>query len=750
MNLTRQNVLKIVWYFNLWVFISIFFTWIGAGNWGLLSFLSFPGYFLWKSFSLMAFYPNIYWTVMVYRTLDNKLTKSFLFSWHYSILVFLTASLFFRFLFSSSLDAPVLSFLAGIFGVWGGIILTFLFMIVEVIAYFQLKPFILGWKEKKENLSLDREEESSLDDSLNLYEEEGLSLDKEEEEQLVQDLLSFKEEKKSTFEQQKIFMKEKEEKNPSELEGEIEEEKEEVFFIPLSQKSDREEEIFNSDFITLPSFPLGEEDPIVIRGEFESDVEGTSSIATEAFSLPTTKQYNLKGFFSDAQPIIHYEVTEDNKKEAVILKTTLAEFNIDCEVVGIYRGPVVTTFEILPAQGIKLSRITSLADNIALRLAAPRIRILAPIPGKEAVGIELPNKKRDLVTLGELFSSAIYEDNSMSLPVALGKNVMGDVRVFDLARAPHLLIAGATGAGKSVCLNTLIVSLLYAKTPQELKLIMIDPKIVELKFFNDIPHLITPVITESRKALQVMQWCVSEMERRYHLLDSVGARDITSFNKKVKESNLALDPFPYMVIIMDEFADLMMLQGKELEALIARLAAMSRAVGIHLVLATQRPSVDVITGIIKANFPSRIAFMVSSKMDSRIILDTMGAEQLLGKGDMLVSVPWLPYPERIQGAFLSESDVEGFVDKVKTFGEPEYLDEEIFDESSDFEDDLGEDDPLYERAIEIVITDKKASASYLQRRLKIGYNRAARFIEKMESQGIVGPQQGSKPRDIYR
>lgn len=693
----------------------------------------------------MAFYPSVYWTVMVYRTLDNRLTKSFLFSWHYGILVFLTASLFFRFLTSPSLDAPVLSFLAGIFGTWGGIILTFLFLIVEIIAYFQLKPYILHEGNIDESFS--KEEEEPLNDSLDIYEKEGLSLDKEEEEELVKDLLSFKEEKKSAFEQQKIFMQDKEGIDKPELE----EEKEETFFIPLSQNKDKDEEVFNEEYISLPSLSsIEEEETITIRGEFGEEIEEFSSIAEEAPSLILTKQYNLKGFFSHTEAVVHYEVTEDNKKEALILKATLAEFNIDCEVVGIYRGPVVTTFEILPAQGIKLSRITSLADNIALRLAAPRIRILAPIPGKEAVGIELPNKKRDLVTLGELFSSPVYEDNSMNLPVALGKNVMGDVRVFDLARAPHLLIAGATGAGKSVCLNTLIVSLLYAKSPQELKLVMIDPKIVELKFFNDIPHLITPVITESRKALQVMQWCVSEMERRYHLLDTVVARDITSFNKKVKESNLALEPFPYMVVIMDEFADLMMLQGKELEALIARLAAMSRAVGIHLVLATQRPSVDVITGIIKANFPSRIAFMVSSKMDSRIILDSMGAEQLLGKGDMLVSVPWLPYPERIQGAFLSESDVENFVDKVKTFGEPEYLDEEIFDDTPDFEDDLGEDDPLFERAIEIVVTDKKASASYLQRRLKIGYNRAARFIEKMEAQGIVGPQQGSKPRDIYR
>jgi len=319
---------------------------------------------------------------------------------------------------------------------------------------------------------------------------------------------------------------------------------------------------------------------------------------------------------------------------------------------------------------------------------------------------------------------------------------------------PHILIAGATGSGKSVCVNSIILSILYKRTPEEVRLLLIDPKIVELKLYNDIPHLLTPVVTEAKKAFQALQYCICEMERRYSLLDNLGVRDIRSYNRRIRERNLAQEKVPYIVVIIDEFADLMQTTGKELEATLARLAAMSRAVGIHLVLATQRPSIDVITGLIKANIPSRIAFMVASKFDSRTIIDMVGAEKLLGRGDMLFSGAQDPFPVRMQGAFVSEEEVERVVAHVKTLGEPEYIDEEIFVDEEESEEptlfDEDGSDPLFEKALEIVLQQGKASVSYIQRRLKIGFNRAARLVEMMEDKGIVGPAQGSKPRDVLR
>jgi S-DNA-T family DNA segregation ATPase FtsK/SpoIIIE len=397
----------------------------------------------------------------------------------------------------------------------------------------------------------------------------------------------------------------------------------------------------------------------------------------------------------------------------------------------------------------------NLQDNIALRLAASSVRIVAPIPGKHAVGIEVPNAKRNIVSFREIIEGELNRDGKkLEIPVVLGKDITGDAITVDLITMPHLLIAGATGAGKSVCVNSMILSLLYQRAPAECRLILIDPKRVELKLYNDIPHLLTPVITESKRAFQALQYCIYEMERRYSCLDSMGVRDIRSYNKRIKEREIAAEYMPYIVVVIDEFADLMATTGKELESTVARLAAMSRAVGIHLVLATQRPSIDVITGLIKANIPSRIAFMVASKMDSRIIIDMVGAEKLLGKGDMLYAGAVEPFPIRLQGAFISEEEVERVVEFVKTLGEPDYIDDEIFydDDEEDASPSLfseGED-PLYDKALEIVMSQGKASASYIQRRLKIGYNRAARLVEEMEHQGVVGPAQGSKPRELLR
>ncbi len=448
----------------------------------------------------------------------------------------------------------------------------------------------------------------------------------------------------------------------------------------------------------------------------------------------------------------YWEIDGETEHSAEVLKKTLEEFKIRADVTGIQKGPVITMFEILPAPGVKLAKITNLADNIALRLAASSVRIVAPIPGKHAVGIEVPNKKRSIVSFKEMVQDDAFDAEELDLPIILGKDISGNAQIVDLTQTPHVLIAGATGSGKSVCVNSIICSILFARSPEEARLLLIDPKIVELKFYNDIPHLLTPVITDPKKAFQALQYCLYEMERRYSLLDALGVRDVRSYNQKIKKKKMATEPLPYIIIIVDEFADLMATSGKELESTLARLAAMSRAIGIHLVLATQRPSIDVITGLIKANIPSRIAFMVAGKFDSRIIIDGVGAEKLLGKGDMLFTSAWNPVPTRIQGAFLSEEEVEFVTDYIKTLGEPEYIDDEIFFDDDD--DETGSpfeergSDPLMEKALDIVISAGKASASYLQRRLKIGYNRAARIVEEMEERGIVGPQQGSKPREI--
>lgn len=467
-----------------------------------------------------------------------------------------------------------------------------------------------------------------------------------------------------------------------------------------------------------------------------------------AYKVPT------EGLLNQFEDQKYWIIDHQTNEAADFLKETLKEFKIDAEVTGIRKGPVVTMFEILPAPGVKLSKIVALQDNIALRLAASSVRIVAPIPGKRAVGIEIPNENRATVTFRELIEQNLPEYKKMAVPVVLGKDIQGEAQLLDIAKTPHLLIAGSTGSGKSVCVNSIILSILYKRSPQEVKMILVDPKIVELKLYNDIPHLLTPVITEPNKALQSLQYCLCEMERRYALLDGLGVRDIINYNKRVEERHIATEKLPYIVVIIDEFADLMATTGKELESTIARLCAMSRAVGIHLVLATQRPSIDVITGLIKANIPTRIAFMVASKMDSRIIIDQVGAEKLLGRGDMLYASATDPFPVRIQGTFVSDQEVENVVEYVKGYGEPEYIDEEIFVESE--EDEMGEpglfggsgEDPLYNKALEIVMQSGKASASYLQRRLSIGYNRAARLIEDMEARGIVGPPNGSKPREI--
>ncbi len=490
--------------------------------------------------------------------------------------------------------------------------------------------------------------------------------------------------------------------------------------------------------------------------------ENTPKTKEIAANPPKTNRATKKGPYVIPSDLLtaykddQYWIIDDATKQASLnLKQTLSEFNIEADIIGIKKGPVVTMFEILPAPGVKLSKIVALQDNIALSLAAQSVRIVAPIPGKQAVGIEVPNRNRSVVGFREIIEMDLPEWKKMAVPVVLGKDILGKAQRIDLVKTPHMLIAGATGSGKSVCVNSLILSILYKRSFEDVKMILVDPKVVELKLYNNIPHLLTPVITEPKKALQALQWCLCEMERRYALLDSMGVRDISNYNAKIKEQKICTQKLPYIVVIIDEFADLMATSGKELENIVARLTAMSRAVGIHLVLATQRPSVNVITGLIKANIPTRIAFMVASRTDSNIIIDTVGAEKLLGRGDMLYASAVDPAPIRIQGTFVSDQEVENVVTAVKDYGEPDYIDEEIFVEDDEeegardlFGEPMDDDDPLYDQALEIVVQSGKASASYIQRRLKIGYNRAARLVEEMEERGIVGPQNGSKPREV--
>jgi len=466
--------------------------------------------------------------------------------------------------------------------------------------------------------------------------------------------------------------------------------------------------------------------------------------------LKINKDYIIPtAFLHNSEPVDTETWESEIKKNSQLLVRTLADFGIESRVIAVNRGPVITLYEMQIAAGIKINRVVGLADDIAMALAAYRVRIVAPIPGKSAIGIELPNKKREMVTLGDIIKSKSYQEQKGSLKVGLGKDILGVPVMLDLKKQPHLLIAGATGAGKSVCVNSIITSIVYNYDPNYVRFIMVDPKMVELQLYNGVPHLLTPVITEPHLAPAALKWSIFEMERRYRLLASKNARDIVTYNEKINKEKSKEEKLPFIIIIIDELADLMMVASKEIEGYITRIAQKARAVGIHLVLATQRPSVDVITGIIKANFPARIAFQVAQKTDSRTIIDQNGAEKLLGKGDMLYQSPMSSYPVRIQGAFISEDEIEDIVKHLRALGEPQYIDIE----ASLFTDEDGElsedEDELFVDALKIVEETRKASASYLQRRLSIGYNRAARLIEKMEELGYVGPQQGSKPRDVF-
>ena len=475
-----------------------------------------------------------------------------------------------------------------------------------------------------------------------------------------------------------------------------------------------------------------------------------------------------------AEPSAHRISPDALEAMSRLLESKLSDFGVEAEVVAVHPGPVITRFELQPAPGVKVSQITNLAKDLARALSAISVRVVEVIPGKSVIGLEVPNEYRETVRLSELLVSKDYDHAASPLTLALGKDISGHPMMVELDRMPHLLVAGTTGSGKSVAVNAMILSILFKSSPQDVRMILIDPKMLELSVYQGIPHLLAPVVTDMKEAANALRWCVGEMDRRYRLMSALGVRNMAGYNRKVKEAADAgkpipdplfkplegqtapnLEHLPFIVVIIDELADMMMLVGKKVEELIARLAQKARAAGIHLVLATQRPSVDVITGLIKANIPTRIAFQVSSKIDSRTILDQMGAEQLLGHGDMLYLAPGTGVPVRIHGAFVADQEVHKVVADLKQKGEPQYLDEILEGDANDGAggylgegDNNIESDPLYDQAVALITESRRASVSAVQRRFKIGYNRAARMVEQMERAGVVGPLQANGMREV--
>ncbi len=496
--------------------------------------------------------------------------------------------------------------------------------------------------------------------------------------------------------------------------------------------------------VAVPSPPLETKEKI-LTPEFKT--KPLETLAAKDYHLPTIDLLESdKGVPSAG----------DVKINSTIIKRTLQNFDIQVEMSEVNIGPTVTQYTLKPAEGVKLSKITSLNNDLSLALASHPIRIEAPIPGRPLVGIEVPNKTRTVVRLRNLIEHGNFQNAVSNLTLVLGRDVAGNPVFADLSRMPHLLVAGATGTGKTICLNTLILSLLYQNSPDILKLILIDPKRVEFPVYNDLPHLLTPVIFDAQKSVNAFRWLITEMERRFDVLSQAHARDIAGYNEVMVKENK--EPMPFIVLIVDELADLMAARGRDIEAGIVRLAQMARAVGIHLVVATQRPSVEVITGLIKANITSRITFQVASQVDSRTVLDASGAEKLLGLGDMLFVSAEITKPKRIQAAYVSDKEVKKVAKFIKTEnpladeGEPaQEITEELektLEENKDIDFMAGGDDPLYEEAKKVVVEANKASASLLQRRLRVGYARAARLIDMLEEKGVVGPGEGAKPREI--
>lgn len=498
-------------------------------------------------------------------------------------------------------------------------------------------------------------------------------------------------------------------------------------------------------------------------------------------NLPTKGGKPSPELLDEAQQKVHGYSKEELEVLSRQVELKLADFGVQAEVVAVHPGPVITRFEIQPAAGVKVSQISSLAKDLARGLSVISVRVVDVIPGKSVIGLEIPNQNREIVFLREVLQSKAYHKSNSPLTLGLGKDIAGKPVIADVARMPHLLVAGTTGSGKSVAVNAMILSLLFKSTPDQVRLILIDPKMLELSVYEGIPHLLAPVVTDMKEAGYALRWCVAEMERRYKLMANVGVRNLAGFNRRLQEARNEgaplkdpffqpeeagpgaeapeLEPLPYIVVVVDEFADMMMIVGKKVEELIARLAQKARASGIHLILATQRPSVDVITGLIKANIPARIAFQVSSRIDSRTILDQSGAEQLLGHGDMLFLPPGSAIPERVHGAFVADDEVHRVVEALRASGEPNYI-EDVLQETQTTTDGQvigatglpespgGEKDELYDKAVQFVIESRRGSISSVQRHLRIGYNRAARMIEEMEAAGVISPPEHNGQREV--
>lgn len=560
-------------------------------------------------------------------------------------------------------------------------------------------------------------------------------------------ILFFSEKEFFQFITEKVKLPKKPEENPQSqqskkkvkqesIERETKEENQIIIEANSTEKESKKKDDNNKDSIFIDTEYINKQRGIV---------EKTNQKEENGYKFPSTDL--MENPLTIGNPELDREEIMESAKK---LEEKLKHFGVDGKIVGVKPGPVVTMYEFRPKSGIKISKIANLYNDLALAMEAMSVRIIAPIPGKAAIGIEVSNKVRQTVYMKEIISSKEFLRSTSKLTLGLGKDIVGNVFVTDLTKMPHLLIAGATGSGKSVSLNTMIVSILYKATPQEIKFVMIDPKILELSIYDNIPHMMMPVVTDPKEASAALSALINEMETRYKIMNEAGVRNIEGFNIKARKGSIDYPPMPYIVVVIDELADLMMVSGKKVEMYVERLAQKARASGIHLIVATQRPSVDVVTGLIKANFPARISFKVTSKVDSRTILDTPGAEALLGKGDMLFMQPGSSSLVRIHGAFISDDEIKRITDFVKSQGTPEYNEEliEATKEIAGVSEDDEELDPMFEEAVEIIKKGGNPSISYLQRRLKIGYNKSARIVEQMEKKGILSKPDHRGKREI--
>ena len=620
-------------------------------------------------------------------------------------------------------------------GMWGAAILFIGIALINIVYMFRIKPAeMLGnyIKEKSEEkyANIDDEEDDDTEEIiLKRAKKKAKKIKQVQEDLPMEDQITI-----NLNNQPKKLKKYKHEADE---------------LIPLTKESKQEKEQFSPNHIEENLFKQEEEKKEDKVKEVLTLEHAAMTVEDESYEFPPVE------LLSEGKGVVLKGGKKALADTATKLQKTLYSFGVSAKVENVSVGPAITRYEIKPAEGVRVSKIANLADDIALNLAAESIRIEAPIPGKQAVGIEIPNKENEIVHLRDILETDKFQKHKSKLAFALGKDVAGEEVVADISKMPHVLIAGSTGSGKSVCINTLISSIIYKAKPSEVKLVMVDPKVVELSVYNGIPHLLIPVVTDPKKAAGALAWAVQEMENRYNVFASKGVRDLKGYNASLQDGEGKL---PQIVIIIDELADLMMVAAKEVEESICRLAQKARAAGMHLVIATQRPSVDVITGLIKANVPSRIAFAVSSQIDSRTILDMVGAEKLLGKGDMLFYPAGASKPTRVQGAFVDDKEVEKIVDFLKANGGESTYNTDIIESiekanTSDKEKDLesatdDETDPFLMEAIETVVETGQASTSFIQRRFKVGYARAGRIIDQMEERGIISGYQGSKPREV--